>query len=159
MARIAGGSLAVGGLAGAPLWLGCEFLEPESVQVTWNELVLGLLPLELVTAHALGRRFAQSGFPGATAASFLSSLPDLPGIDWEESGARWRGDPWIVPPAIEHAVREQFAAADAVVIDSWVLSRLEATLCAISAFAAASASSRAPTISTVACSKASSHVS
>lgn len=139
--RMGAGAALAGGLIGAGAWFGWSRRQPGLELVTWNELALGLVPLELVHVRRLGRAFASAEFPAADGPAIVRSLPELRGLSWGESGVRWRGAAWTVPTPIDRAVREQFAAGRVVVVESWVLSRLEAALCAIAALSVPSEAS------------------
>lgn len=131
--RIGAGVVLAGGLVGAGLWMRESSRPAALVQVTWNELALGLVPLELAEVRRLGRLFASIAFPESGPTVISRSLPGLASGVWDDDGLRWRGQPWVIPSELVSHVRDQFAAGLVVVVEAWVLSRIEASLCALAA--------------------------
>lgn len=88
--RIGAGVVLAGGLVGAGLWMRESSRPAALVQVTWNELALGLVPLELAEVRRLGRLFASIAFPESGPTVISRSLPGLASGVWTTTGCAVR---------------------------------------------------------------------
>ncbi len=58
-------------------------------------------------------------------------LPVLPNVRWLDEGATSADEPEALMQTLSSESRRQFASSHSVIVDGWVLSRLEAALCAL----------------------------
>jgi len=93
----------------------------------WNTLAKWTTGLNTDQVKALGKSAAAL----QAAPQWRGELPDLPMVNWLQEGAGSAAGPESLKHALGSESRQQFASNQSVILDGWVISRLEAALCAL----------------------------
>jgi hypothetical protein len=116
--------------------LGMKVLDKGAEVVTWESVIRAGLPLDDVSIWALGSHCSDLLNGCSTFPEILGHLRPCPAVTWVAAGARSGLGKRRVLERLTRLIAEEYAAAETVIVDRWLLSRTEAALCAAAAIRA-----------------------
>lgn len=93
----------------------------------WTKLAQWTTGLETDQIATLGRQAVAT----EQTQRWRSELPELPILSWLNDGAGSAAEPETLKSVLGSESRRQFAANQTVILGGWVVSRLDAALCAL----------------------------